>query len=287
MKQTPARTKFKRQFGYANHYLVTTLVALHQLDESDVIAAPPALRTSWSPQDKGASISRTRQFVQQSVLVSAVDALDMYISLLYRKPNYIRDASLGPILDGAKRSVMKKVHAVANHYSICPLIVALIDVLITWRNNVVHELAENSLGDAERRLLKDRAAEIAEVYRGLVPDQLPIKAEKGEVLTFKETASLINATHHFVEFVDAAVIYSINFSDLCLDIVSDALSDELQKDGFREKFFSLPLEKRARFVRNWLMNCHGIVGFDDGDLDASLRLSPNKEREVGGSKMEG
>jgi hypothetical protein len=276
MKQTPARTRFKQHFGHANHYLVTSLVALNHLEASTIAVAPAELHTSWSPQNKSSSIYRTRLFIQQSALASAVDSIDMYISLLYRKPNYIRDSSLSSALDGAKRSVMRKVLAVAEHYSICPVTVALVDVLITWRNNLVHELAENLLRDSTREVLEKSSKEIAETYRGLVPDQLSRKAEKGETLTFKETASLISATHHFVEYVDAVVIHRLNFSDLCCDIVTDALADESQKNGFKNKFFALPIEKRMRFVRNWLMNNHGISDLADSDLEASLRIPPNK-----------
>ncbi|MEN6629559.1 MAG: hypothetical protein ABFC42_07940 [Sulfuricella sp.] len=171
---------------------------------------------------------------------------------------------------------MRKVLAVAEHYSICPITLALVDVLITWRNNLVHELAENSLRDSTREILEKNAKEIAETYRGLIPDQLPRKAEKGDALTFKETASLISATHHFVEYVDAAIIHRLNFSDLCCDIVRDALADESQKNGFKNKFFALPIEKRLRFVRNWLMNHHGISDLADDELEASLRIAPNK-----------
>ena len=181
--------------------------------------------------------------------------------------------------DYPNRSVMRKVLAIGEHYSISPIILALIDVLITWRNNLVHELAENSLLDSTKVILKTSAKEIAELYRGLAPDQLPRKAETGEALTFKETASLISASHRFVENVDAAVINRLNFSDLCCDIVRDALSDESQRHGFKKKFFALPIEKRMRFVRNWLMNRHGISDLTDGVLEASLRITP--ETNVG------
>lgn len=140
----------------------------------------------------------------------------------------------------------------------------------------MHELAENSLCNSTRKILKNNAKAIAEAYRGLDPDQLPRKAEKGEALTFKETASLISATHHFVELVDAAVIHRLNFSELCCDIVGDALADESLKDGFKNKFFALPTEKRLRFVRNWLMNHHGINDLADDELEASLSIAPNK-----------
>lgn len=271
MKQTPARTRFKEHFGQANHYLVTSLVALNQLEASNVTEAPPELHTIWNPKDRKASIQRTRLFTLQSILGSAVDAVDMYISLLYRKPNYIRNQALASALDAANRSVQKKVLAVAAHYSVEPSALALLDVLITWRNNVVHELAENTLRAETKAVLQAHKESIAATYRGLVVDQLPAKAEKGDPLTFKETASLINAAHHFVEHVDAKVIQSLDINSLCIGVIQDEL-DSKSTNGFLAKFNSLPIEKRKRFVKNWLANTFGLVEISDETIGKCSQL---------------
>lgn len=237
MKQTPARTRFKKHFGQANHYLVTGLVALHLLEASEVVSAPPELHTSWNPKDKNSSIHRTRLFAHQAALASAVDAVDMYISLLYRKPNYIKDKDLCSALDGANRSVQKKVAAVAGHYQLKPMTVALVDILITWRNNLVHELADNTLRPETVAVLANSAKSIAENYRGLITDGLKEKAEKGDSLTFKETTSLINAAHNFVEEVDAIVIERLDLGDLCRELVADALADSSRGVDFLAKYY--------------------------------------------------
>lgn len=272
MKQTPARTRFKDHFGQANHYLVTSLVALHCLDASDVSTAPPELHTIWNPKEKKASIQRTRLFTLNSILGSAVDAIDMYISLLQRKPNYIRNTLLESALDASNRSVQKKVLAVSLHYSIDPCVCALLDVLITWRNNIVHELAENTLLHETKNILAANGTLIAAQYRGLNVSQLPKKAESGENLTFKETASLINAAHHFVEQVDTKVIKSLNISELCFDIIQKAINNKEQKDHFYAKYKSLPLDKRNRFVKNWLANTFGIVGIQNETIEGCSKL---------------
>jgi hypothetical protein len=273
MKQTAARVRFKRYFGQANHYLVTGLVALHHLEESAVVSAPSELHTTWNPKDKNASIHRTRLFTHQAILGSAVDAIDMYISLLYRKPNYIKDHALCSALDGAGRSVQRKVIAVAEHYALEASTVALVDVLITWRNNVVHELADNTLLTNTIAALKQHAEMIAGNYRGLIVDKLPQKAEAGDSLTFKETASLISAAHHFVEAVDAKVLKCLDLSELCLDLVTDTLTGSSKNADFIAKYYSLPPDARRRYIRNWLANEHGISGVEDGILDASIHIA--------------
>src|SRR3569833_2895618 len=273
MKQTPARTRFKRHFGQANHYLVTGLVALHHLEVSNVVSAPPELHKTWNPKDKTSSIQRTRLFAHQAALSSAVDAIDMYISLLYRKPNYIKDKELCSALDGANRSVQKKVAAVANHYLLTPATVALVDVLITWRNNLVHELADNTLRPETLAVLAKNATSIAEDYRGLITDGLQLKAEKGESLTFKETTSLISAAHLFVEEVDTIVIKRLDIGELCREVVGDALAGNSKSADFVAKYYSLQPDARRRYVRNWLANEHGVSGVEDAALEPSIHIA--------------
>ncbi|HET8901867.1 MAG TPA: hypothetical protein VFM84_08030, partial [Holophagaceae bacterium] len=82
---------------------MTSLVALHTLEKSEIDAAPVELRAAWGPKDKGASVVRSRNFVLQSFLGWAVDSVDMYLSLLNRKPNFVQDLSLSSQLDGAGR----------------------------------------------------------------------------------------------------------------------------------------------------------------------------------------
>lgn len=279
MKDTPARREFKNHFGQANHYLVTTLVALHHLGNSDVVEAPPELRTSWNPQNKSASIQRSRHLVLQSFIGSAVDSMDMYVSLLYRWPNYIQDEALASILDGTNRSVLRKVVAVAEHYKISTVTLALVDVLITWRNNLFHELAENELRPDSVAVLIESQDFISENYRGLDVTNLATKATQGSDLTFKETASLINAAHHFVQEVDAAVLTRLNVADLCSRVVLKALCSPCQNDGFKNKYFRLPFEKRKRFLKTWLANKYGIVEPSQDAIESAslLNLSTSKD----------
>lgn len=276
MKKTLARSKFKKHLGQANHYLVTSLVALHTLENSEVTNAPEELRTAWSPKDTSSSISRSRNFVLQSFLGWAVDSVDMYLSLLNRKPDYLQNLELSSKLDGAGRSVLKKVRIYSGHYKINPVTQALMDVLITWRNNVFHELADNKLKPETKVNLAEYATPIGDNYRGLDVSGLSDKAEKGAPLTFKETASLINASQHFVQEVDEAVLKVFDAKRFCIEAVQSAIDEKEQDNGFSEKYFCLPLEKRKRFLRNWLINTCGFSEPDDEVIAACLSLKVEK-----------
>lgn len=245
--------------GQANHLLITGLVGLHTLESSAVTSAPASLHAAWNPRSKNDSVARSRVFMMHSFLGWAVDSLDMYASLLYRKPNYIQDASACSMLDGAGRSVWKKVHRLSEHYGLSRETLALVDVMIAWRNNVFHELADNVICDDCAAALKTHSAQIQQDYRGLDPSDLPDKAAAGSVLSFKETASLINAAHSFVQEVDAAVISRLDWNRLCVDLVAGKLSDDTR---FRAKYFSLAVGQRERLVGNLLATEHGISGVD-------------------------
>lgn len=259
MKKTLARIQFKKHFGQANHHLITSLVALHTLENSNIVQAPGELRTAWSPKDKNASVTRSRIFVLQSFLGWAVDSIDMYLGLLNRKPNYLQNNELSCKLDGAGRSVLKKVTIYSEHYKINEITQALVDVLVTWRNNVFHELADNKLRPDSRKTLSTKSAEIAEIYRGLEVSALADKAENGESLTFKETASLINAAHHFVQELDEKILNIFDAKKFCKEAVQDALDRRDQTSGFSAKYFGLTSEQRFRFLRNWFMNEYGYA----------------------------
>jgi hypothetical protein len=277
MEKTPARIQFKRHFGQANHYLVTTLIALHHLDDSSVVAAPPELHAAWNPKNKTASIERSRVFVARSFLGWAVDSVDMYVSLLNRKPNFLQNALLISKLDGKGRSVLGKVEIFGEHYKLHPATLALIDVLITWRNNVFHELAENSIDSTSLHSLTTHSAFIKANYRGLVADGLSEKAQHGGALTFKETASLINAAHNFVQEVDTAVLSAFDRVAFCKEVVQDALNDRKQETGFAAKYYGLPIVTRRRFLQNWIKNRFGITEPGDDAVDACLHLSRERD----------
>lgn len=272
MKKTLARIQFKKHFGQANHHLITSLVALHTLEKSNVIQAPEELRTAWTPKDKTASVMRSRIFVLQSFLGWAVDSIDMYLGLLNRKPNYLQNESLSSRLDGAGRSVLKKVIIYSDHYKINEITLALIDVLITWRNNVFHELADNRLRPDSRKVLANKTKDIAETYRGLEVSRLAEKAEKGESLTFKETASLINAAHHFVQELDEKILAAFDPPQFCKEAVQDALDNKDQASTFAAKYLCLTPEQRFRFLRNWLMNEYGYAEPTEAILGACSQL---------------
>lgn len=146
------------------------------------------------------------------------------------------------------------------------------DILVTWRNNVFHELADNKISQESRQALIEHADLIKENYRGLDITNLAEKAEKGGTLTFKETASLINATHNFVQEIDEAVISKFDKLSFCLSAIQDAMSSRNKENGFTAKYYGLLPEQRRKFLKTWFQNNHGFNDMTDLVLNACLTI---------------
>lgn len=280
MKHTLARKAFKQQLGQANHFLVTTLVALDCLDKNPWHEAA-GLHAAWSPKSVPHSIQRSRIFILHSFLGTAVDALDVYFSLLNRKPDFIQDADFSRALQACGRSVHKKATAFASWVLGTTVEAALVEVLITWRNNVMHELADNLVSGSSKDTLEKHAHEIAQSYRGLNPENLVKKAETGADLTFKETASLIGASHNFVAAIDGYVLAKLDRPAFYLNLLREWLLQNPDNQGFRTRLFDTRADRWDSFMSNWASNTLHASPLSKADLDSIKKLVPSLKSAVG------
>lgn len=76
IKKYGAFGRFKKDIGSNNHFLITTLVGLDKIDQSDVGKEKPA---PWNPQDVKASVERSREFVIKAGLAWAISCLDVFL----------------------------------------------------------------------------------------------------------------------------------------------------------------------------------------------------------------
>lgn len=268
INKTIARKNFKKKFGQQNHFLITTLIGLDLVDQQDV-SCPESFSTSWNPQDKSCSVSRSRDFILQSFLFTAVDGIDFYISKLNTEPLYITK-ELHDKICGAGQSVYNKVKVVSDFYNIDKRLSALCLLLITLRNNLLHSMAENEV--EERELLLSSQDFIKHSYCGLDVTELLTKTNTKKAPTFKEVASLIKATHQFVEIVDGCVLSNLDI-DLFLLKATEFLLKK-QKNAYKKYRSIQEAEKRKRFVKNLLQNHMAISEeeLEDSALNKLLNI---------------
>ncbi len=267
MNSTKAKKLFKKRFGSANHLLITTLVGLDSIETGIISEKPKGFNTSWNPVDPVRSAERARIITLKSFLGWAVESLEMYLTELNRKPKELASEELTAIYSKAGRSIYKKAIAVGEHTNVDPLLVALMEILITWRNYTFHYDIDNKIRIESAELLQKSAARISEEFCGLDVNQLhETWISKGD-FTFKETASLISATHKYVSEVDQ---YAVTHIDL-FKYVEDALQLHFKENATAtQKLKSLPREKKLRFLKNVTSDLVGISDMEQSFLERQL-----------------
>jgi hypothetical protein len=210
LKITPPRRDFKERFGQANHFLITTLVGLAAIEDGTISSKGESFSTSWNPKDSKASAHRARIFVLKSFLISAVEALEMYMSRLNKKPKLLQSENFSIIFSKAGQSIYEKVTGIGDEIKVDEVLIGMMEILVTWRNHIAHYNIDNKMRDRSWGLLKEKCEEIKLNFNGLEIDRLRETWEQNKDFSFKETASLIKATQLFVEQVDKYVIENIN-----------------------------------------------------------------------------
>jgi len=263
MEVTDKRKEFKNRIGQANHFLITTLVGLNAIETGLVVQKPSEFATSWNPKDSFSSARRSRDFVLKSVLGWCVESLEMYLTLANRKPKLfeIENSDLVVAYSKAGQSVFKKATLVGDTLKIDPILIGLVECLITWRNYVFHFDIDNRIRDESLSILQLNRTEIQTNFRGLDIELMKDKWETGKDFSFKEAASLINATQQYVECLDKAFLETLDLERY----LSESLEELLRRsDRSRSKFLSLPEPRKTSFVHNLIQNKIGIeIEVDD------------------------
>lgn len=203
-----AYKKFKTEVGQANHFLITIIIGLDAVE--DGAQKRKTFNTTWNPRNVEASVGRSRHYAIKSALAWVVDNLDMYLRICNREPRLYNDSESSEIAD-TKHSVYNKLTCVINnHRELSINKYAYVDLLVCWRNNLVHFDAENQLMPTSLNYFKNIPSDdiVTNTYH-LDVDKMLNRFNNKECPTFKETATLISMTIHFVEELDRLLLRDI------------------------------------------------------------------------------
>ncbi|MGG7565821.1 hypothetical protein ACQ5SO_06610 [Rhodovulum sp. DZ06] len=233
ISKSRSKKAFKSLLGNANHLIITALVGLEAVQRGCIWEAPPELRVAWSPKNFAASAKRSRRLVLDMALIRAVDAIDVYLRESVRKPALIQCSKLRGDLDSAGTSIFQKILAVEGKYAeLDRLPMAIIFLMISWRNKSAHSEASFEVSKGHVSVLEDRSAELSERFSGLSSKVLLEGYKAARPVTFKEVASLINAAHHFIEDLDAELIRNLDTDRYLRDAIWNYLAST-QRPGER------------------------------------------------------
>jgi hypothetical protein len=209
LARTPALRAFKSATGQNNHFIVTILVALHQVERGD--AEPdPDFSSQWSPRDHVNSARRSREYALQSSMTWIVDQLNSLRAGLLATPTAFsrneRERVQSRESARDKLDELLKVLCVQRNsdYHMCEL-------AITWRNRLVHsDEADRKISPALKRNLIDLDEQIRAKHRGLDVADCISAYEQGRAPTLKAVTSFVQAAQSLASALDRATVQRIS-----------------------------------------------------------------------------
>lgn len=264
MTTSPAKREFKKRFGQANHLLITTLIGLDGIESGIISEKPSSFSTSWNPQNKIRSAQRSRVFILQSFLGWAVESLEMYLTELNRKPKLLESEKFTELYSKAGRSIFEKTISIGDEIKVDPILIALMEVMITWRNYTFHYDIDNKIRINSFQILTENESIIKEKFSGLEVQPLKKTWETSGDFTFKETASLINATQKFVQEIDNYVLKHLDYSRFYTDSI---LAHFKKVEKSKARYTSFSSEKRSKYIRVLLQNIAGVSTIENEIVD--------------------
>lgn len=280
--------KFKTEMGQANHFLITIMIGLDAVE--DGAEKRDSFSTTWNPENRTTSVVRSKKYAIKSALAWTVDNLDMYLRLCNREPRLYDDDESAEIAD-TRHSIYKKFRCVINNHKELALDkIAYVDLLISWRNNAVHFDAENQLMHATLDYFSNIPSDDVVVNKyHLNVNQMLERFKNGDCPTFKEAATLISMTIHFVEELDSILLRDIEqYQFLETSLL------KLLKAGNATSVFSFKNttpEKRKKKLKQFFVTAGISEDFynEDGErfLDEVVTLKENEFiRKVLGKRKE-
>ena len=257
--------RFKKEIGQANHFLITILVGLDGV-RSGKVTKNNEFDVAWNPIDPIASAKRSRIYVIKSSLAWTVDCLDMYLSLCNRSPKLF-DSKLSKQFDEIGHSVYRKYKLVSVEYLVDDFDKAVVDLLICWRNKMIHFDADNDISKESRNILKMNSSEDKSVNSThLDVSQMLLSFDKGECPKFKEMAFMIRKTISFVESIDKVLLAKVD----TLSFLESVLKKEFkEKDQLFESIFRTVGEKRKQKIMQLICTC-GFVEIENNDENVNM-----------------
>lgn len=231
LKTSQALKAFKKEAGQINHMLITLYVGLDGIISHN-LSLNPSLHTSWNPESKEASVDRSRIFVRKATIAWLVDCIDMYLKLINQAPLLLLPSEIKNIFDGEEysRSVHKRVKYINSHFGLIVAETAFIDLLICWRNKMVHYDADNNITSDNRQLLLDNKCSISKDFCGLDIVAVLEHFDENIVPTFKEVTSLVRATINYIYQLDGILINQLDLKSYADRIIIHYLREGKPKE---------------------------------------------------------
>lgn len=252
--KTKSFKNFKKLIGQNNHFLITILVGLDGVAEGKV-KKNDDFNTTWNPQNLESSVVRSRHFAISATMAWLVDCIDTYFSVAYKKPKLIQSEKIEEDFTRADKSVFSKFQVFKSNYSLPEPETLLIELVIAWRNRLIHYLAQNNIDKAVREKLRGYMQHFKDNYQGLDINEVIDHFDKNDVPKFKEVTAFIRASIVFIEALDKELVTNLNFERYIDEIVTSYVLEN--KDKRLNNIWSKDCQTKSRVIRN-IVSSYGI-----------------------------
>lgn len=257
--------KFKKQIGQVNHFLITILVGLDGIFYED-IDIRKEFSTSWKPKNKQRSVQRSREFAIKASLAWVTDCVDRYFRSINETPKLVQDHLLETQMNGNGQSIYRNYETMIKLYQIDSIESAFVDLLICWRNRLVHYKAENDISNLSRRILKKEKEFIQNQYCNLNTTVMLERFDQNkDTPTFKEATSLIKASISFITDLDQKIVNQLDQKKYIKEIVRKFILESPNNKQLLDK----DQETRRRKIENILYN-HSFNQEKNSQIDTCI-----------------
>ncbi len=219
VKQSGCISTVKDNIGSSNHYLITILVGLNEV-EKDKNIRKPSFSPSWDPSNIKTTARLSREHVLNLSLAWIINGLDEYFKSLLRPPSIITDNHISKKLK--VESIHEKLEYIREKCFLgnYELPLAMTYFAVYWRNNVIHSL-NKKLPIVLRQYLKSKRKDIYRAYKNLNIDQLIDRYNDGGPLVQKGVGAFIKSVEDLIYIVDRKLLVFTDVRDYGMAIVSN------------------------------------------------------------------
>lgn len=215
--ESVARRSFKNSLGDVNHAYATWIVALANLPAAGSVI-PADLALVWHPKNVERSKLIAHDAAKRAVLGLVVSSFDEFIDCLRARP-FLTDEAFRQNLTG---SVGERLGACQAELETLDETSCLMDLLIYWRNRLVHG-SKSNLDPTVVAQLRVHADGIASEYAGCDVELAVTHSRTRELPSNVEILALILAAQRFVRRVDRLLIERLNVETYLYECVGHFL----------------------------------------------------------------
>lgn len=170
-------------------------------------------------------------------------------------------------IDRIGHSVYRKYKLVSVECLVDDFDKAVVDLLIYWRNRMVHFDVDNDISKESRSILKkDSCKDKSVKSTHLDVSQMLQSFDDGECPKFKEMAFVIRKTISFVESIDRVLLAKVD----TLSFLESVLKNEFkEKNQVFKRIFRTVGEKRRQKVMQ-LICTYGFVEIENNDENVKM-----------------